>query len=119
MSDRIGEEYDAVICSVTSFGFFARTENLCEGLVRAETLGGNFVFNERNYTLSSGRRAYKLGDRVRVRVASADIITGKISFELCGVKKEDYEKSEKKNARKKGYAKKAHKKSKYPRKRRR
>lgn len=119
MSDRIGEEYDAVICSVTSFGFFARTENLCEGLVRVETLGGNFVFNERNYTLSSGRRAYKLGDRVRIRVTSADIITGKVGFELCGVKKEDYEKSENKNARKKGYAKKTHKKSKYPRKRRR
>ncbi len=82
MADRIGEEYDAVICSVTSFGFFAKTENLCEGLVSIDTLGGGFYYDKDNYTLSRGKTSYKLGASVKIRVKDVDISLKQINFEL-------------------------------------
>ena len=82
MRDRIGEEYDAVICSVNSFGFFAKTENLCEGLVPIEALGNGFYYDRDNYTLSRGKTVYRLGQRVRVKVEDANLSTRQVSFYL-------------------------------------
>ena len=82
MQDRIGEEYDAVICSVTSFGFFAKTENLCQGLVPVEDLGGGFFFDRENYTLARGKTVYRLGQRVRIKVQDVDICARQIKFYL-------------------------------------
>lgn len=87
MNDRIGEEYEAVICSVTSFGFFAKTENLCEGLVPIEQLGNTFYFDKANYTLSSGKTVYRLGQRVKIKVDNIDIIARRITFALIKEKK--------------------------------
>ncbi len=104
LGDRIGEEYDAVICSVTSFGFFARTKNLCEGLVKIESLNGNFSFDERNYSLTAGKKSYRLGDGVRVKVESVDIISGRAVFTLCGegASSVPYRKYEKRDTKKRG-----------------
>ena len=90
MADRIGEEYDAVICSVTSFGFFAKTENLCEGLVSIDSLGGGFYYDKDNYTLSRGKTSYKLGMNVKVRVKDVDIALKQINYEL--VREKDFTK---------------------------
>lgn len=86
MADRIGKTFSATICSVTSFGFFARTENLCEGLVPIEYLGRNFFFDEKNYTLSCGNEAYSLGQSVEIRVEEADIVTRRVTFSLASKK---------------------------------
>lgn len=88
MQDKIDEEYDAVICSVVSFGFFAKTENLCEGLVSVDDLGNGFYFDKDNYTLSRGKTTYRLGAKVRVRVDSVDIALKQINFSLVKEKKE-------------------------------
>ena len=80
MSQRIGEEFDAHISSVASFGFFAELDNTCEGLVPIDELPGFFVFDEKNLTIRSGSVTYKLGESVRVRVVEADIIRGKLRF---------------------------------------
>ena len=89
MSDRIGEEYEAVICSVTSFGFFAKTDNLCQGLVPIESLGNGFFYDRDNYTLSRGKTVYRLGQKVRVKVESVDIVTRQINFYLTKEKNEE------------------------------
>lgn len=89
MRDRIGEEYEAVICSVTSFGFFAKTENLCEGLVPVDSLGGGFYYDKDNYTLSRGKTVYRLGQRVKIRVEDVDISSRQISFYLIKDNKEE------------------------------
>ena len=82
MSDRVGEEFDAVINSVTSFGFFAELENTCEGLVPISELPGMFTFDEKNLTLRSRNRIYHIADKVRVRLEEADIIRGKLRFSV-------------------------------------
>ena len=82
MADRIGEEIEGSISSVTSFGFFVRTDDMCEGLVPISTLNGEFFFDEANYTLTSSSRIFKLGQRVVVSVTEADIISRKVTFTL-------------------------------------
>lgn len=86
MADRIGDELEGSICSVTSFGFFVRTDDMCEGLVPISSLNGDFFFDETNYTLTSSDRIFKLGQRVTVSVTEADIISRKVTFTLvsCG-----------------------------------
>ncbi len=82
MADRIGEEMEGTISSVTSFGFFVRTDDMCEGLVPISSLNGDFVFDEENYSLVSSSRIFKLGYKARVSVFEADIISRKVTFSL-------------------------------------
>ena len=82
MGDFIGEEMDATISSVTSFGFFAKCDNLCEGLVPLNSLGAPFYFDEASLTLSSGRRTFALGQRVKIRVVDSDVVTRRVTFSL-------------------------------------
>ena len=82
MSDRLGEVFDGVITSVTSFGFFAELENTCEGLVPIEDLYGFFTFDEKNLTIRSRDTLYRLGDTVRVRLEEADLTRGKLRFSV-------------------------------------
>ena len=82
MQDRIGECFDAIINSVTSFGFFAELDNTCEGLVPISDLCGNFIFDEKNLSLRSRDVIYRIGDSVRVCLEEADIIRGKLRFSV-------------------------------------
>ncbi|MBQ9084979.1 MAG: VacB/RNase II family 3'-5' exoribonuclease [Clostridia bacterium] len=82
MADRVGEEMDAMITSVTSFGMFVEPENTCEGLIPLSEMPGYFIFDERNITLRDGGRVYRLGETVRVRLEEADILRGKLRYSL-------------------------------------
>ena len=82
MKERVGDEYDATVSSVTSFGFFAELENTCEGLVPISELGMSAVYDERTHTIRIGRRTVHIGDTVRIRVEYADVIRGKVEFSL-------------------------------------
>ena len=83
MADHVGEEFDAVISSVNSFGMFAELENTCEGLIPIESLEGYYEYDEKNYRLSRGKKSYRLGQTVRVIIESADISLGKIEMSLA------------------------------------
>ena len=83
-SAHIGEEFNGVISSVCSFGIFVRTEKLFEGLIPVELLFSRrdtAVYNEMTMTLRAGSRIYRLGDPIRVRVARAEVATGRIDLE--------------------------------------
>ena len=82
MSDKVGEEFVAVINSITSFGFFASLENTCEGLVPISELDGEYIFDEKNLTLRSRKHTYHIADEVRVRLEEADVIRGKLRFSV-------------------------------------
>ena len=82
MSKNIGCRFDAIICSVTSFGFFVRLDNTCEGLVPLTSLYDSFIFEERTLTLRSAGKKYAIGDTVRVVLEEADMIHGKLRFSV-------------------------------------
>ena len=82
MSDRVGEEFDATVSSVTAFGLFAQLDNTCEGLIPLSEMPGFFVFDEKNLIIRSQGEVYHLGDKVRVRLEEADISRGKLRFSL-------------------------------------
>ncbi|MBR2449523.1 MAG: ribonuclease R [Clostridia bacterium] len=71
----IGEEFDGLVSGVTGFGVFVELNCGVEGLVKVETLKGRrkYVYDEKNYTLSDGKTAYKLGQKVRVKVVGVNM----------------------------------------------
>ncbi len=82
MSDRIGDEYEATVSSITSFGIFATLDNTCEGLIPISDLNGYFIYDEANITMRSENKIYKLGDRINIKVSEADIKRGKLRFSI-------------------------------------
>ena len=82
MEKYLGCEFDAVINSVTSFGFFAELDNTCEGLVPISELDGMYIFDEKNMSLRSSDKVYRIGDIVKIRVEEADRISGKLRFSV-------------------------------------
>ena len=83
MKSFIGYEYDGIISGVTNFGIFVELENTVEGLVLKETLPkGNYVYDEKTFSLRSGVRSYSLGDRVRVKVIGVNLEMKKIHFKI-------------------------------------
>ena len=80
----VGEEFDGVISGVTGFGLFIELENGIEGKVNIETLKGRrrWALDQKNYTLSDGKTAYKLGQKVKIKVAGVNIGERKAEFIL-------------------------------------
>ena len=73
MRGHIGEEYDAVISGVTQYGIYSELDNTVEGFTGVGDLPrGNYVYDEKTYSLISGKRRFSLGDRVRVGVVGVD-----------------------------------------------
>lgn len=96
MQDKIGNEYDGIVSSITSFGMFVELENTVEGLVRFSDLGNEyFIYDEERKTLlgEQTKTMYKIGDKIKIRVTRADKITRQIDFE----KVEEQEENEKQN----------------------
>ena len=86
MSGFLGEEFDAVISGVASFGFWAETvEHKCEGLVSVVSLQDydDFIYIESDYALI-GRRsgwAFRIGDTLRVKLVAANLSKRQLDFD--------------------------------------
>lgn len=72
MSERIDEEYDAVISGVTAFGLFAELPNAIEGFIPIESLYGEYTFDPDRLRVYSARESYAIGETLRVRVTDVD-----------------------------------------------
>ncbi len=85
LQKKIGEEFDAVVQSVTPFGFFAEIKDFpAEGLVPMASLPEYFLFEQEWMRLrarASGK-TYSIGDPVRIRVKRADWKSLKADFEV-------------------------------------
>jgi len=108
MMDKLGEEFDAVISGVASFGFWAETvEHKCEGLVSINSLFDydDFRHIESDYALVGRRsgRSFRMGDKVRVKLISANLAKRQLDYEwvLTGVTDKEEEGSPAKHKRKK------------------
>lgn len=88
MGDKLGEEYNAHISGITSYGIYAEIdENHCEGMVPMRDLDDDFYdFDERNFCLVGRRRhnKYQLGDPIRIKVARANLEKRQLDFTLAG-----------------------------------
>lgn len=86
LQDKVGGEFDGVITGVIARGIFVEmAENKCEGMVGTEMMGDeDFIFEEKTVRLigSRTRRKFQLGDKVKVKLLSADIILRRIDMEL-------------------------------------
>jgi ribonuclease R len=84
MQDRVGEDFDGLITSVTKFGFFVElTDMFVEGLVPLNTLTDDYYTfheNTRQIIGQHTRNTYSLGQRIRVLVDRIDPVEKKIQF---------------------------------------
>jgi len=86
MGERLGQIYEGTISGVTEWGLYVELdENMCEGLVPIRDLADDYYdFDERNYTLVGRRHnnRYRLGDKVKVQVARANLDRKQLDFAL-------------------------------------
>lgn len=85
MQKHVGEIYDGSISGVTSFGIFVELENTVEGLIRLENMKDDYYVYDENCMRLIGKRTnkiFKLGDKVKVKVVSANKLLCRIDFEL-------------------------------------
>ncbi|MFD2370916.1 ribonuclease R [Brevibacillus sp. GCM10020057] len=90
MKERVGEEFEGVISSVTSFGIFVELPNTIEGLVHVSYLTDDYYhYHEKMYALIGERtgKQYRIGDVVQVRVANVNVEERTIDFEIVGMTK--------------------------------
>ncbi|MCD8390567.1 MAG: ribonuclease R, partial [Firmicutes bacterium] len=83
MTDFVGNAYDAVITSITTFGVFVTLENSVEGLIRLQNMTDDYYeYDEKTRTLTGRRknRIYKIGDKVRVMLMRADLQLRQVDF---------------------------------------
>ncbi len=85
MQQHIGERYEGVISSVTSWGLYVELPNTVEGLVHISKLSDDFYrYQEIANELVGERhgRRYKLGQKVKIRVDSVDMMIRGVDFSL-------------------------------------
>lgn len=86
MKQFLGDEFDAVISGVASFGFWAETvDHKCEGFVSATSLldYDDFIYYESEYALIGKRSnwAFRIGDPVTIKVISANLSKRQLDYE--------------------------------------
>lgn len=85
MQNFVGEDFEAVVSGVASFGFWAETvEHKCEGMVSIADLSefDDFELREGEYALV-GRRTglrFSMGDKVKIRVVAANLDKRQIDY---------------------------------------
>jgi ribonuclease R len=86
MKRHVGEEFEGTISGVTSFGLFVLLDRFfVEGLIHMSSLEDDYyVFLEEQFALvgEHKRRRFRLGDRLRIRVASVNMERRQIDFAL-------------------------------------
>ena len=97
MLDKIGEEFKGIITAVTGFGFFVELDKIyAEGLVHISNLPQDyFHFDPKTYQLQGENTGvkFRLGDKVKIKVARVDLDEKKIDFDLVGYSKKSSKRS--------------------------
>lgn len=82
MKNKIGSVYTGIVSGVQNFGIFVELENTVEGLVRLKEMSGNPRYNETLKQVSSKYKNYRIGDKVKIKVVSVDLLSKTIDFKL-------------------------------------
>lgn len=89
MLDKIGEEFDGVISSVTNFGMFVALNNTVEGLVHVSFMTDDYYrYDERHFAMIGERtgNVFRIGDEITVRVRDVNKEEQSVDFEIVGMK---------------------------------
>ncbi|QBQ04361.1 ribonuclease R [Sporosarcina pasteurii] len=89
MVDKIGEEFEGIVSSVTNFGIFVELENTIEGLVHVSYMTDDYYrFDDRQMIMIGEHtgKQFRLGDEVTIRVVAVKPEESAIDFELVGMK---------------------------------
>lgn len=87
MADKVGQEFEGIVSSVTNFGMFVELENTVEGLIRLANMADDYyIYDDMTYTIIGERtkKTYKIGDPVRIRVDKVNVDFREIDFALLG-----------------------------------
>jgi ribonuclease R len=85
MEDKIGEEFEGLISSVTSFGIYVELPDTVEGLIPISNLVDDYyVFNENEFNISgqNTNKLFKVGDELKVKLESVNVEAREITFSL-------------------------------------
>lgn len=83
MENKIGNEYEGIVSSVTNYGFYVELPDTIEGLVPIETLTDSYYqFNENTHELMGLEKSYKIGDTVKVKLDSVSTEAREITFQI-------------------------------------
>jgi ribonuclease R len=86
MRDKVGEEFTGIVTGVAPFGLFVELDEIfVQGMVPVATIGGDYWrFHDRSHRMvgESSSRELRLGDKVKIRVASIDEDRHQIEFRL-------------------------------------
>ncbi|UVI38869.1 ribonuclease R [Qipengyuania spongiae] len=86
LSGRVGETFDTRITGVQGFGFFATIDKLGgDGLVPVSTLGREYFHYDEAAQKLVGEKSgteYAVGDRLKLKLAEANALTGALKFEV-------------------------------------
>ncbi len=81
MSSKIGEEFDAVISGVTSFGVFAELPNAIEGLIPIDTLPkDDYEYIQEKFTLKGVKNSFTIGEEIKIKVAGCNFDSMRTEF---------------------------------------
>ena len=87
MMDKIGDEFQGIISSVTSFGLFVQLEQIyVDGLVHITALKNDYYhYDQVGHRLTGERngQVFRLGDPIRIKVAAVNLDDRKIDFVLA------------------------------------
>ncbi|MEF3304342.1 ribonuclease R [Paenibacillus sp. GYB003] len=92
MLDKVGEEFEGIISSVTNFGIFVELDNTVEGLIRLSDLHDDYYhYHEMQHALIGERTSniYRIGDEVKVRVARVNLDEHNIDFEMVDAQRRE------------------------------
>lgn len=93
MADKVGQEFDGTVSSVTSFGMFIELENTVEGLIRLANMRDDYyIYNQETYTIMGERthKTFKIGDTVRIKVDNVNVDFREIDFALVSKLEESH-----------------------------
>ncbi|WP_419465933.1 ribonuclease R [Bacillus spongiae] len=88
MLNKIGEEYEGMISSVTNFGMFVELPNTIEGLVHVSYMTDDYYrYDERHMAMIGERtgNVFRIGDEISVRVVNVNKDERAIDFEIVGM----------------------------------
>ncbi|MGC9139735.1 ribonuclease R [Athalassotoga sp.] len=82
--NHIGEVFDVVVTGVTDFGLFVEIpDKAISGLIHISTLNDYYIHDEKFNTLTGTHgKTFKIGDKLKAKIISADKIKGMIDFVL-------------------------------------